>query len=264
MNPLAIRVEGLSFRIDPRLILEQISFAIPMGEFVSVIGPNGAGKTTLIKCLHRILRATGGSIEILGKPLGRYSQRELAKVMSYVPQGDGRFFPFSVFEFVLMGRYPHLSPFSTITPEDKRAAERALEMTDTTAFRDRAIQTLSGGERQKVFIAAALAQGARILLLDEPTTFLDYRHQAEVMDLLRNLNRDEGLTLVAVTHDVNSGTLAGDRVLALKEGRLVFDGPPGDLLAGNALAAIYDTEFRFVQDPEGDAPIVLPRRARPV
>jgi iron complex transport system ATP-binding protein len=123
---------------------------------------------------------------------------------------------------------------------------------------------LSGGERQKVFIAAALAQGARILLLDEPTTFLDYRHQAEVMDLLRSLNHDEGLTLVAVTHDVNSGTLGGDRVLALKEGRLFFDGPPGDLLAGDALAAIYDTEFRFVKDPEGAAPIVLPRRARPV
>ena len=257
--PAAIRIEGLTCRLGGCLILDDIAFSVDEGRYLSVIGPNGAGKTTLIRCINRIVQKTSGTIEIFGKDLDRYAQRELAKVVSYVPQADGRFFPYTAFEFALMGRYPHLSPFSSVTAEDKRATRAALAMTGAQSFEDRRLDTLSGGERQIVFIAAAIAQGARTLLLDEPAAFLDYKHQVEVCALLRKLNREEGMTIVAVTHDVNGAVLSGDGVLALKKGKVVYSGAPGGLLENGRLEAVYDTAFAFIPSGEAAAPIVVPK-----
>lgn len=239
----AIRIQNLVCKLGGRAVLDGVSLEIPERGSIAILGPNGAGKTTLLKCVARIVRAASGSVEILGKIASGYSQRDLARVLSYVPQADARYLPFRVSEFVLLGRYPHLSPFSTLSLEDRRAADAAMDRTETREFADRPIDTLSGGERQRVFIAAALAQGARILLLDEPATFLDYKHQVEVVELLRRLNREEGVTLVSVTHDANDAARLGDHAIALKSGRVHFSGTMPELLAEGVLEDVFDTPF---------------------
>lgn len=257
----AIRIENLVCRLGGRAILDGVSLEIPERGSIAILGPNGAGKTTLLKCIARIVRAASGTVQILGKNSVHYSQRDLARVLSYVPQADARYLPFRVSEFVLLGRYPHLSPFSTLSPEDRRAADAAMDRTETREFANRPIDTLSGGERQRVFIAAALAQGARILLLDEPATFLDYKHQVEVVELLRRLNRDEGVTLVSVTHDANNAARLGNHAIALKSGRVHFSGEIQALLAEGILESVFDTPFDRI--PAGDEVLVRARETAP-
>ncbi len=173
---------------------------------------------------------------------------------------DERLFPFTAREFVLMGRYPHLSPFSSVRPEDLEEVDRVMELTSTRGFAHRNIRTLSGGERQKVFIAAALAQGAKVLLLDEPTTFLDPKHERDVMHILTRLNQDEGITVVSVTHDINNAVLSGERVLALKEGSVLFSGLSSELMDNRVLNQIFDREFLLAPHPESGQPVILPER----
>lgn len=248
----AIRIQNLVCRLGGRAVLDGVSLEIPERSSVAILGPNGAGKTTLLKSIARIVGPTSGYIEILGKHTSSYPQRDLARVLSYVPQADARYLPFRVSEFVLLGRYPHLSPFSTLTPEDRVAADAAMDRTGTREFANRPIDTLSGGERQRVFIAAALAQGARILLLDEPATFLDYKHQVEVLELLRRLNQDEGVTLVSVTHDANNAARLGDQAIALKAGRVHFSGTIPALLADGVLESVFETPFDRIDTGSGE------------
>ena len=254
-----VEVRNFSFRRGQKEILREVSFAVRRGEYLTIVGPNGAGKTTLLKCIDRILHGGSGEIEIFGRPLASYRQKELARRVSYVPQADGRVFPFTVEQFVLMGRYPHLSPFSSVGKHDRRAVREALELTATLEFADRLLDTLSGGERQKVYIAAALAQGADVLLLDEPTTFLDYRHQAEVCRLLARANQESGVTIVAVTHDVNHAALESDRIVALREGAVAFVGLPGEIMQPDVLRGIYGTAFLLVDHPRAEFPMIVPR-----
>ncbi len=243
MSSPILDIENLGLAFGAAQILDDVSFSVAEGEFLSIIGPNGAGKTSLLTCLNRIHRPTSGTIQLLGKQQRDYSQRRLAREISYVPQSDGRYVPFTVREYVLMARYPYLSPFSSISEDDHEATEAALALTDIAEFGDRQLSTLSGGERQKVHIAAAVAQGARIMLLDEPTTFLDYRHQLEITTLLQQLNQEQGITVIAVTHDVSVAVLASSNVLALKQGRVAFWGTPDKLVADDTLESIYDTPF---------------------
>ena len=253
-----IAVRGFCFRLGQKQILRDVTFSVRRGEYLSIVGPNGAGKTTLLKCLDRIIGGGDGQIEILGRPLASYRQKELARHMSYVPQADGRVFPFTVEQFVTMGRYPYLSPFTSVSREDHQAVRDALQQTGTLEFADRLLDTLSGGERQKVYVAAALAQGASILLLDEPTTFLDYRHQAEIRGLLARANRDSGATVVAVTHDVNTAALESDRIVALRDGTVVFCGTPSELMRPDVLKKIYDTPLLLTQHPSVLLPVIVP------
>lgn len=264
MNPRApaVDVQQFSCRIGRKEILRDVSFRVAPGEYVSIVGPNGAGKTTLLKCLDAILEGDAGRIEIHGRRLADYARRELAKRVSYVPQADGPVPEFTVEQFVLMGRYPYLSPFSSIRGEDRRAVRGALERTGTKEFAGRMLSTLSGGERQKVYLAAALAQGADVLLLDEPTTFLDYRHQAEIRHLLAALNRECRATIVAVTHDLNVAVLESHAIVALSEGAVVYNGPPAGLMRAEVLQRIYGTPFLLVDHPEAALPAILPRPAR--
>ena len=254
-----IEIDRFSYSFGSKQVLREVSFSVHRGEYVSIVGPNGAGKTTLIKCLDRIFRGGTGRINVMGRPLETYRQKELARLLSYVPQADGRVFPFTVGQFVLMGRYPYLSPFSTISREDRRAVGDALDRTGTSEFADRPLDTLSGGERQKVYIAAALAQGSEILLLDEPTTFLDYHHQAEIRDLLAQVNRQSGVTIVAVTHDVNRAALDSRRVVAVRDGAVVFCGPADRIMDPGVLEEIYGTPFLLVDHPQRAMPIVVPQ-----
>jgi len=257
-DKIVIRIRDFSFRLGKKQILRDVSFDVRDGEYLSIVGPNGAGKTTLLRCLDRIWTGGSGRIEICGRPLADYSQKELARLIGYVPQADGRVFPFTVEQFVLMGRYPYLSPFSAVSREDRRAVAEAMELTGTMEFAERMLDTLSGGERQKVFIAAAVAQGARILLLDEPTTFLDYRHQDEVRWLLTGLNRDSGVTVVAVTHDLSAAALESGRIVALREGSVVFCGEPSEIMQPDVLRRIYQSSFLLLDHPRAGLPVIVP------
>lgn len=252
-----IHIGNLSLRLTGASILEQVSFEMQEGEFISIIGPNGAGKTSLIKCLCGIYQPDQGKINIFGQDAMALSGRQRARLISYVPQAEGKSFPFTVEEFVLMGRYAHLSPFTTIRPEDRQALEHALDQTGTTQFRNRKLGTLSGGERQMVFIAAALAQDARILVLDEPASFLDYRHQAEVFQLLKKLNREYKHTIITASHNVNTAACSSSRILAIKDKKRIFYGTPEDLLTPDQLAAIFDTPFRFVHEKGHPLPFAI-------
>ena len=252
-----INVSGLSCEIDSTPILENVSFGVGVGDYLSILGPNGAGKTTLLKCLNRILPISGGSITLDGRDLSEYNQKQLARRLGYVPQARGISLSYSVREFLLMSRYPYLSPFHPPGAADREKVDEMLKEVALAEFSERPMATLSGGECQKVLIAAALVQEAPVLLLDEPTTFLDPRYQVEINTLLRRLNRENGTTILAVSHDVNSSLLNSTRVLALKQGRTAFSGTVDDALAPDELEKIFDVPFTIIERPGADAPIVV-------
>lgn len=258
MGNAVIDIDSYSFRIGNKEILKNISFSIHEGEYVSIVGPNGAGKTTLLKCISRIHKGGRGNITVAGKRLEEYSQKELALEVSYVPQAGGRHAPFTVREFVLMGRYPYLSPFSPPKPSDTAAVREAMEVTGTSEFSERFLGTLSGGERQKVYIAAALAQEAQVLLLDEPTTFLDPKHESDIYRLLAGINRERGVTIVSVTHNINSAVLTSRTVLALKGGGVAFCGPAEEFMNEEVLRIIYEKSFSLMRHPLYGRTIIAP------
>ena len=257
MSEPAIKIKDLSLILSGKEILKRVSLEVKRGEYISIIGPNGAGKTSLVKCISRIYSNWNGSVEINGKDIIHYSQRELARQLSYVPQAEGRTLPFTVFEFVLMGRYPHLSPFTSVNSDDKKLVFQTLEKSGLIPFSDRKLNTLSGGERQMVFIAAALAQGADILLLDEPTSFLDYRHQAQVMQLLSRLHRENNITIISVSHDINVACAQSTGIMALKDGERQFFESPETTMDTDRLDALYETPFLIADHPSGNGRIAL-------
>lgn len=237
-----IQIQDLALNLGGNPILRGVSFDIKQGEYVSIIGPNGAGKTTLLRCLLGMYQYEG-SARIGGAECRGYDSRALARQVSYVPQTHDIEFPLSVYDFVMMGRYPYLSALSPAQQRDEEAVERALKITGTAQFKNRTLRTLSGGERQKVYIAAALAQETQIMLLDEPATFLDWRHQSEVMTLLKKINIECGATILAVNHDLNSAAHWSDRIVALKNGRTLFSGTPEELIQPAPLEELFETAF---------------------
>lgn len=256
-----LNVRDLSITIGSARILRGVSLAISQGEFVSIIGPNGAGKTTLLKTLLGLKSDYEGQVELLDRPLSSYPSRERAQWMGYVPQHHD-FTDFStVEEFIWMGRYPYISVFRQPVQADQDAVSNALHLTEIQHLADRALQTLSGGEQQKVLIAAALAQQPKALLLDEPATFLDPRNQIEIQRLLCKINRETGTTVIAITHDINSALHASQRIIALKAGEVVFDGSPKALANESVLFSIYQTHFRLIADPVCGDMVVVPAMA---
>jgi len=255
---MVLEAKNFSLALGGKPILRNVSFSVRRGEYVAIVGPNGAGKTTLLKSFGRLLGGGTGEIFIGGRSRDDYHQKDLAKLLAYVPQADSRMIPFAVESFLLMCRYPYLSPFAAVGKRDRLAVVEAMERTDTLQFADRMISTLSGGERQKVYIAAALAQGADIWLLDEPTTFLDYHRQADILALLAKANKEFGVTILAVTHDLNQAVLETDRVAAMKNGTVVFDGPPKEIMQPDVLRQIYDTSLLLVDHPVKSIPMIVP------
>jgi len=258
MNQTVIETTELSFDVSGKRILDKLSFSISSGGRIFIVGPNGAGKTTLLRCLCRIIGHYRGTIKIKDRDLKTYSQKNLAKILTYVPQTLPADIQFTVHQFILMARYPHLTPFSVISPQDEKFVTDAMEMTQTVCFADRVMATLSGGERQQVSIAAALVQQAEIFLLDEPATYLDYRHQRDIHSLLMKINKTYGTTIVCVTHDLNSAVLNADSIIALKEGKIIFTGKPADIMNENILERIYSKKFSFVQHPVANRKIIVP------
>lgn len=260
MTSPVLSIRSLAFSLGGKAILQDVSLDVTAGETWSIIGANGAGKSTLVKCVMRIHTGWTGHVKLHDKDLGQYSQRELARQIAYVPQpGSDQRFPFTVREFVRMSRYAYAGPFGTAGSGDQEALDTAMTRANVSQFGDRTLDSLSGGERQKVYIAAALAQEGGILLLDEPTAFLDYRHQDEVAEILHALTQESGTTCISVTHDVNAAMLTGGKALALRDGRVVWQGPTAQLSDEDTLEHIYGTAFRFLDDPVTGLRLVAPQ-----
>jgi len=258
---MAVDIRHLRLELGGNPILRDVSVAVEKGSYLAMVGPNGAGKTSLLRCVGRLLDCWRGSIKVGGQDVETVGRRELARRVAYVPQAGGRISPFTVRELVMMSRYPHLSPFSPVGGEDRDQVAAALERTGMAVFAERPLDTLSGGERQKVFIAAALAQDAAILLLDEPTTFLDPGHERDIRSILRRANDEDGATIILVTHDLNAAALECDKVLALQEGTVAFYGPPESFMDGAVLERIYGRDFLLGDHPRTGQSVILPERA---
>ncbi|MCL2029501.1 MAG: ABC transporter ATP-binding protein [Deltaproteobacteria bacterium] len=254
-----LRLKNFTFTIDGRTILDRLDFTAPEGIYLSIIGPNGAGKSTLLKCLLRLHERgrTRGEIEIQGRPLSEYGQKDLARTLAYVPQAGGWIPPFTVRELLCLSRYPYMPLTGGFSAADRLAVEKALELAELTALADRPLRALSGGERQRAFMAAALAQETPVMLLDEPASFLDPKHAADLKALLKKLHQEEGLSLITVTHDLNHPLDAGGLALVLREGRQLFFGPPEELLRNGVLEEAYQHKFTCFTHPRSGRPAIL-------
>lgn len=242
-----------------RRIVHELSTSIPDGELTVIVGPNACGKSTLLRALSRLLAPTSGQVLLDGGDIRRLPTKEVARRMALLPQTPLAPEGISVAALVSRGRYPHQSVFTSWSDADERAVESAMEATAITDLADRMVDELSGGQRQRVWIAMALAQETPILLLDEPTTFLDIGHQVEVLELVSHL-RDEGRTVVAVLHDINQAARYATHIIAMQEGRIVAEGAPADVISANLLEELFALPARIIEDPLTGSPVVLPGR----
>lgn len=256
-----LEARNLRFRYGVAPVIDDVSLRVQAGEMVGLIGPNGSGKSTLIRLLSGIIRPDGGEVRLNGRPLGAYPRRELAQRIAVVPQDTLIEFPFSVTEVVLMGRAPHLAGFAFEGERDLEVARAAMQRTGVLELAERGIHELSGGERQRVILARALAQESDLLLLDEPTAFLDIHHEVDIYDLLQDLQH-EGRSIVTVLHDLNVAALYCDRVALLKAGRVVAAGPPSEVISRGTLTAVYGTDVYVDTNPVTGAVNVLPLSRR--
>ena len=253
MSADALSANGVSVRLGGTTIVRNASFILRGGEFVALVGPNGAGKTTLMRALVGLV-PSDGTIALDGRPLEGLKARDRARAVAYLPQGHVFYWPMPVAAIVMLGRAPHADPFSSNSAEDRAAVEGALAMTETEAFADRAVTTLSGGERARVALARALATQAQVLLADEPTASLDPRHQLTVMELMRNAAH-AGNAILAIMHDLTLAARFADRVLVMDRGALVADGPPAEALAPALLAKVFGIEATIAEIAGKHVPI---------
>ena len=252
----ALAVRDLSHHYGPRPVVDGVSFSVGEREFFIIIGPNGSGKTTLLKAISGGLRLREGEVEIFGRPLRSFSRKALARNIAVVPQTPPSDVPFTVAEVVLMGRSPHLDLLSIEKREDMEAAERAMAFTNVRHLAGRRLDRLSAGERQRVLIARAVCQQPRIIVLDEPTAPLDLAHQIQVMDLLERLRKEEGVTVIMVSHDLNLAAMYADRLLLLKDGRTASVGVPADVLTFETLERAYGCVLLVDENPVMKVPRV--------
>jgi iron complex transport system ATP-binding protein len=243
-------------------VLDGISLSIDRNTIVGILGPNGSGKTTLIKMLAGVLRPDSGVVRLEGTAIGAMSRAAVARRIAIVPQETHPAFEYTVLEMVLMGRYPHLGAFEVEGPDDIRLAREALAATGTADFESRAFHPLSGGEKQRVVIAAALAQSADVLLLDEPTASLDLAYQLEIAVLVTRLNRERGCTLVLSTHDLNLAAAVCDRVVLVREGRALAAGPIGDVLTPMNVQRTFDVDADVTRHEAAGHLVVVPLQHR--
>jgi len=249
LNKISINVKNLNYSVTDKDILKDINLSVNKGKFYSIIGPNGSGKTTLLKNIANSLEVPKDKVFIEDKDLLNYSSKDLARIMSYVPQDNISDFDFSVWDIVLMGRYPYLRKFQQEGAKDIEIAEKALKLTKTFHLKDKNVRFLSGGERQRVFIARALTQESNILILDEPISALDIHHALEIMDTLKSLNSRVGITLLTVLHDLNMAAEYSDELILLDEGKIVAVGSPEEVLTVENLEKVYKVKVSISENP---------------
>lgn len=253
-----LRAEGLVSGYGGRVIVDGVDLEIPPGRISVIVGANACGKSTLLKTLSRLISAQGGSVALDGIRLDRIPTKELARTLGLLPQQPIAPEGIVVADLIGRGRHPHQKMFRSWSADDDRAVTEALSATGTLELADRSVDELSGGQRQRVWIAMALAQETDVLLLDEPTTFLDVTHQIEVLDLLTDLNRDRGTTIVMVLHDLNLAARYADQLIAMKDGRVHATGAPSDIVTASLVEEVFGLANHITTDPVSGKPLVTP------
>ncbi len=255
---MRLSAEGLTLAYDDRVVVHDLSVEIPEGGFTVIVGPNACGKSTLLKGFARTLRPRAGTVSLDGAPLGSFRSREVARRLAMLPQTPIAPDGITVRDLVGRGRYPHQGWLRRWSADDEHAVRDALTATDVRALADRPVSELSGGQRQRVWLAMVLAQDTDLLLLDEPTTFLDIAHQYDVLDLVSLLHRD-GRTLVAVLHDLTQAARYATHLIVMKEGVIVAEGAPRDILTADLIESVFGLACVVIADPETGTPLVVPR-----
>jgi iron complex transport system ATP-binding protein len=254
----AVDIQSLAYAYGRTQVLENVTFSVAEGDFFVIIGPNGSGKTTLMKMMAGIQKPAAGRVTVMGRPISRYNRKVLAQTIAYVPQNMPSDFPFSVREIVMMGRTPYQGMLGLESEADRVKAEQAIAFTGIEHLAGRRLSQLSGGECQRVFIARAICQEPRLILLDEPTASLDLSHQVRIMDLMEKLRAEKQITVVMVSHDVNLAAMYGDRLLLLDKGRITEIGSPGKVLTYQTLEKSYGCTLLVDESPLGEFPRVTP------
>lgn len=254
---MSLATEHLSVSYGDIDIIQDLNIEIPKGKVTAIIGPNGCGKSTTLKTMARILQPKSGAVFLDGEEIEKQSTKEIAKKMAILPQTPEAPSGLTVAELVTYGRFPHQSGFGRLSVEDKKIVDWSLEVTKMVQYKHRSVDALSGGQRQRVWIAMALAQETDLILLDEPTTYLDLAHQLEVLELLQSLNQEEGRTIVMVLHDLNHAARFADYIIAMRSGKVVCEGAPEEVITADVLKAVFHIDAEIVPDPRTNKPICL-------
>ena len=251
MKSPILQTQAVNFSYDQDTILHSISISINPGEFIGVIGPNGSGKSTLLKILGGLLKPASGQLNFKGKSYLDYQRKQLAQSITWVPQEHPMVFPFKVSEIVLMGRHPHLSAFTFEGDEDIEIARNAMERTQTLQFAQRNFNEISGGEKQRVVIAGAIAQEPELMILDEPTSALDIKYQIQILSILKQLNKSKKTTIILAMHDLHLASKFCNRLILLEEGAVFKDGKTEEVLQKEHIEKVYGVKVHLIQDQNG-------------
>ncbi|MEU5611758.1 ABC transporter ATP-binding protein [Streptomyces sparsogenes] len=262
MTDNRLTARGLTLAYEDRTVVDDLDLEIPHGKVTVIVGPNACGKSTLLRALGRLLRPRRGAVLLDGTELSRLPTKRIAQAIGLLPQTPVPPEGITVADLVSRGRQPHQKWWQQWSEADERAVGEAMERTGTAELADRPVDELSGGQRQRVWIAMALAQDTDLLLLDEPTTYLDIAHQVEVLDLVRQLNDDRGRTVVAVLHDLNQAARYADHLIAMRGGRIVAQGAPGDIVTAVLVREVFGLASVVVPDPVTGDPLVVPGAPR--
>jgi iron complex transport system ATP-binding protein len=257
-GPHTLSAERVTLAYGDRVVATDVDLVVPPGRITVIVGANACGKSTMLRAMARLLQPRSGRVLLDGKELHRLPTKEVARTLGLLPQSPVAPEGIAVADLVARGRHPHQGFLSRWSKDDDAAVAEALRLTDTASLADRSVDELSGGQRQRTWIAMSLAQQTDILLLDEPTTFLDISHQVEVLDLLTDLNRRRGTTVVMVLHDLNLAARYADHLVAMAAGRVHASGTPDEVLTADTVRAVFGLESRVVPDPVSGRPMVLP------
>jgi len=254
-----LTAEAVTLAYGARTVVDALDLAIEPGQVTAIVGANGSGKSTLLRALARLIAPSSGTVLLDGVAVDRRPSKEVARIIGLLPQSPVAPEGIAVADLVGRGRHPHQRPFAPWNAADHAAVAAALAATGITDLADRPVDELSGGQRQRVWIAMALAQQTDILLLDEPTTFLDVAHQIDVLDLLTDLNRDRGTTIVMVLHDLNLAARYAHQLVAVRDGRIHTVGSPHDVVTPDVVRQVFALDSEVITDPVSGAPLVLPK-----
>ena len=252
MNSSILQTKNIIFSYSQKTVLHSISMDITRGEFVGIIGPNGSGKSTLLKLLGAVLIADSGKLYFKEKNYLDYNRKQLARSITWIPQEHPMVFPFKVSEVVLMGRHPYLSAFAFEGDEDIEIARSAMERTQTIQFAERNFNEISGGEKQRVVIAGAIAQEPELMILDEPTSALDIKYQIQILNILKQLNEDKNMTVILAMHDLHLASKFCKRLVLLEDGKIFKDGETEEVLRKDHIEKVYGVKVHLTRDPDGD------------
>lgn len=260
MNAMTSRLRGekLTLGYGKKIVVDELTVSIPDGHFTAIIGPNGCGKSTLLRTLSRLMTPQHGSVFLDGEQIQSYASKEVARRIGLLAQNATTPGDITVQELVARGRYPHQPLFTRWRKEDEEAVARAMQATGITDLARQSVDTLSGGQRQRAWIAMVLAQETAIMLLDEPTTWLDISHQIDLLELLSDLNRTQGYTLAAVLHDLNQACRYATHLIALRDGKIVAEGAPKEIVSPELIERIYGMRCMIIDDPVAGTPLVVP------